>query len=117
MRFESILGFGCKLLLGEIVEISTVSVLTNREVYMEIKKVLTEDELENVNGGYYKSYTQFHNIYRFSDEEIKILKQHGLNDIVSYEYYSASYLEARLFPGIVPTTLDEQLAKWGVYPS
>lgn len=82
------------------------------------KKVLTEDELEDVNGGQYKNYTQFHNSYRFSEEEIEILKQHGLNDLVSYEYYSASYLEAKIFHGIiVPTTLDEQLAKWGLHRS
>ena len=85
---------------------------------MEVKRVITDDELEDVNGGYYKGNYQFHNIYRFTDEEIEILKQHGLDNLVSYEYYSASYLEGKIFHGIiVPTTLDEQLAKCGLYRS
>ena len=85
---------------------------------MEVKRVITDDELEDVNGGYYKGNYQFRSIYRFTDEEIEILKQHGLDNLVSYEYYSASYLEAKIFQCIiVPTTLDEQLAKWGLYRS
>ncbi len=38
---------------------------------MEVKRVITDDELEDVNGGYYKGNYQFHNIYRFTDEEIE----------------------------------------------
>ena len=80
------------------------------------KKELKIDELENVAGGAIErsSSLGFEAIYRFTQEEVEILKNNGIIGVEAKHVYTRSELNEKGIPGDTAIAIRETLNAWGI---
>ena len=80
------------------------------------KKELKIDELEKVTGGAIErsSSPGFEAIYRFTQEEVEILKNNGIIGVEAKHVYNRSELNEKGIPGDTAEEIRETLNAWGI---
>ena len=82
----------------------------------DMKKELKIDELEKVAGGAIErsSLPGFEPIYRFTQEEVEILKNNGIIGVEAKHVYTRSELNEKGIPGDTAIDIRETLNAWGI---
>ena len=80
------------------------------------KKELKIDELEKVAGGAIeRSSSPFYQaIYRFTQEEVEILKNNGIIGVKAKHIYKRSELNEKGIPGDTAEEIRQTLNAWGI---
>ena len=79
-------------------------------------KELKIDELEKVAGGAIERSSSlcFEAIYRFTQEEVEILKNNGIIGVEAKHIYKRSELNEKGIPGDTAIAIRETLNAWGI---